>query len=385
MAAVNVMARVLFHVQHLLGIGHQSRAAAITRAMTAAGLDVIYATGGFPDSTLDLGGATVAQLPPARARDATFKTILDETGRPIDDAWKTRRREALLAAYHTAKPDAVLVEGYPFARRRFRFELLPLLQAAKDDGAPVAVSVRDIVAQKSNPARALETVDIVHRFCTSVLVHGDAAFISFDATFPATADIADKIRYTGYVSPPFTPPLKVPPRDGVVVSVGGGAVGGPLIRCALAARPLTRLRDAPWRFLTGPNLPEPDRRALSASDGVSIERFNPDFHCLLSHAAVSISQAGYNTVMDVLATRTPAVLVPFSQEGETEQTIRAELLAHRSGFNFVPEPELTAERLATAVDEVVFDNATPAPIDAMNMNGASEAAKVMLHLASLKH
>ncbi|MBT5107327.1 MAG: glycosyl transferase [Rhodospirillaceae bacterium] len=378
------MARVLFHVQHLLGIGHQSRAAAITRAMTAAGLDVIYATGGFPDSTLDLGGASVVQLPPARARDATFKTVLDETGRPIDDAWETRRREALLAAYHTAKPDAVLVEGYPFARRRFRFELLPLLQATKDDGAPVAVSVRDIVAQKSSPARAQETVDIVQRFCTSVLVHGDAAFISFNATFPAAADIADKIRYTGYVSPPFTPPQKAPTRDGVVVSVGGGAVGGPLIRCALAARPLTRLRDAPWRFMTGPNLPEPDRRALSASDGVSIEQFSSDFRGLLSRAAVSISQAGYNTVMDVLITRTPAVLVPFSQEGEIEQTIRAELLTHQSGFKFVPEPELTAKRLALAVDEVVFDTAPTTSIHTMNMDGAAETAKIMLHLASLK-
>jgi predicted glycosyltransferase len=89
--------------------------------------------------------------------------------------------------------------------------------------------------------------------------------------------------------------------------------------------------------------------------------------------------------MDVLITRTPAVLVPFSQEGETEQTTRAEVLALLSGFNFVPEPELTVERLAGALDEVALDYPASTPFGPINMNGAVETAKVMLHLATLKH
>ena len=39
--------RIFFYVQHLLGIGHQARAAAITRAMCRQGLDVTYVSGGF--------------------------------------------------------------------------------------------------------------------------------------------------------------------------------------------------------------------------------------------------------------------------------------------------------------------------------------------------
>mgnify|MGYP003388675430 FL=1 len=140
------MARVLFYVQHLLGIGHQMRAAAITRAMTTIGLDVTYVTGGFTDTALDLGGVKIVQLPPVRAQDATFKTMLDEFGHPIDAAWENRRRDALLRAYSVTAPDVLLIEGYPFARRRFRFELLPLLQTAQESGVPVAVSVRDILA-----------------------------------------------------------------------------------------------------------------------------------------------------------------------------------------------------------------------------------------------
>jgi len=114
--------RVMFYVQHLLGIGHQMRAAAITRAMQRHGLDTVYVSGGFDDAALDLGGATIARLPPARAKDATFSVLLDENDRPVDTAWETRRRAALLNTFETVAPDVLLIEGFPFGRRRFRFE-----------------------------------------------------------------------------------------------------------------------------------------------------------------------------------------------------------------------------------------------------------------------
>jgi predicted glycosyltransferase len=43
--------KVLVYVQHLLGVGHVKRAAAITRAMVAAGLDVHVVLGGEPVPT----------------------------------------------------------------------------------------------------------------------------------------------------------------------------------------------------------------------------------------------------------------------------------------------------------------------------------------------
>jgi predicted glycosyltransferase len=40
--------RVLFYVQHLLGIGHLARASRIARALTQDGFDVTMVTGGMP-------------------------------------------------------------------------------------------------------------------------------------------------------------------------------------------------------------------------------------------------------------------------------------------------------------------------------------------------
>jgi predicted glycosyltransferase len=382
------VARILFHVQHLLGVGHQTRAAAIARALRAAGLNVTYVTGGFEDLTLDLGGADIVQLPPTRATDASFKCLVDEAGEPIDEAWENRRRAALLHTFQSVAPDAVLIEGYPFARRRFRFELQPLLQAAQTSGTPVAISVRDILVQKKNPARVRETVEIIKNYCAAVLVHGDPALIAFGATFPAAAEIADKITYTGYISSDPPAPSSNP-RDGVVVSVGGGAVGAALIHAAIAARPLTQFRDAPWRILTGPNFPDSERAKLSPIPGITIETFNAGFRAILSRSALSISQTGYNTVMDLLATQTPAVLAPFSQGDETEQSVRAALLAKNAGFSVVPEADLTSEILARAIDEMMEThrpNDVFPPIEtplAVNMNGAAQTARCMANLAAL--
>src|SRR4029077_3403375 len=95
----------------------------------------------------------LVQLPSGRARDARSE-LIDEAGRPLGDALREARREALLAAFAAAQPDAVIIGGFPFARRAFRFELDPLIAAAHA-AAPrprLICSVRDIVVMRDDPA-----------------------------------------------------------------------------------------------------------------------------------------------------------------------------------------------------------------------------------------
>ena len=76
--------KVMMHVQHLLGIGHQTRAAAMARAMQRNSIDVVYVSGGLPVPGLDLGAARLVQLPGARTGDATFTHLVDDRGRVVD-------------------------------------------------------------------------------------------------------------------------------------------------------------------------------------------------------------------------------------------------------------------------------------------------------------
>src|SRR5690348_5652972 len=113
--------KVFCYVQHLLGIGHLKRVATIAQALRGAGAEVVLASGGMPAN----GVAVDVQLPPARAADLTFKTLLGEDGRPIDDEWKRRRAGALLDAWRDSRAGVLVIELFPFGRRQLRFELLP--------------------------------------------------------------------------------------------------------------------------------------------------------------------------------------------------------------------------------------------------------------------
>lgn len=374
--------KALVWVQHLLGIGHVRRAALITRALSAAGLDVTVASGGFPVAGVDYGNARVVRLPPARSADKSFKRLVGEGGLPLDDAWRERRRAALLDLADIVDPDILLLETYPFGRRQFRFELLPLLERPRRPRV-VAASVRDILVAKDNPAREIEMADVARRHLDLVLVHGDPAVVPFEATFPQAHRIADLIRYTGYVAPARAPAK--PDGDGageVIVSVGGGAVGLPLLRTALAARPLTPLAASRWRLLAGPDIGQADFQDLrdGAPDGVTVERARPDFPELLSRCALSVSQAGYNTLMDLMQARCRAVVVPFAAGNETEQTDRARLFERRGLLHVVPEDGLTPECLAEAVGRAL---AAPPPADfAPDVDGAAKTARLLVEAAS---
>jgi predicted glycosyltransferase len=373
------MPRALFHVQHLLGIGHLQRSWRVAEALVDAGVAVTLVHGG--PAVPELGrirAIDVVQLPPIRARDATF-ALIDEAGQPIDDVLRAARREALLAALSATQPDAVIIEGFPFARRAFRFELDPLIAAARESGARIVSSVRDIPTVRADPARLADIVARVRNDFDAVLVHGDKDFIPFDVAFPAAAQIADRLHYTGYVTTPETLTFDDPPAGEVVVSVGGGAAGRTLVVAAIEARRQGCLAHRSWRILTGSSLSDGEFDAMrrSAPANTAIERFRRDFAALLHNCHLSVSQAGYNTVLDILAARARVVLVPFAAERETEQTIRAEHLAACGAAILVRESELSPATLAAAIERAAASDPVTVAIDT---DGARRSATLIAGL-----
>lgn len=351
--------KLLFHVQHMLGIGHRVRAERIARACVDIGFDVTLMEGGVAGQVPDDDPPerlTRVQLPPAKTADAAFSGVVDaETGQPIDDAWRDRRKAATLSTLQAVQPDVLLVEGFPFARRAFRFELVPLVREARAMGAKTAVSIRDILVERPDRLKTAQIASLARASFDRVLVHGDPGFAQLADSFSAAAVLADHLSYTGIVSPE-KPPHGLGNLGEVVVSAGGGATGGDLIKTALAAKEISRHGDRPWRILIGPNLPAEDIPAPdTVPPGCIVEPSRPDFTALLVDAAASVSQAGYNTVADLAVTGCPAVLIPFEGPNgrETEQPTRARLMQAAGRAVTIPEPDLTPARLADAVDRAI--------------------------------
>jgi predicted glycosyltransferase len=208
-----------------------------------------------------------------------------------------------------------------------------------------------------------------------VMVHGDPRLIPFGATFAGADRLAGRLIYTGYIAGPVGRRRDGGPGEGeVIVSVGGGATGAPLLSAALHARAKARAAGGlTWRLLVGHDL---DHRDLAhPPDGVIVEAARPDFADLLANSAVSVSQAGYNTAVDVLAAGARAVMVPFARGGETEQQDRAMRLADLGVAIMLEENGLTAESLAEAVDAAL---ALPARRPhAFDLDGAAKSAALL--------
>ncbi len=372
--------RVFFYVQHLLGIGHLSRASRIARAMVDRGMEVTLVTGGMPVPGFPGPGIPNVALPPVAVGDVSFSGLVDGQGQPADAVYMAKRQAMLLQAFHDARPDVVMLEAFPFGRKQVRVELMALIAAieATTPRPALVASLRDILQRRSKPSRDAETVELVQRHFDMVLVHGDPAFAALGDSFPYADQIADKVVYSGLVVPP--PPPPAPERFDILLSAGGGAVGAGLVRAGIDAAAL--MPDiARWLVICGPNLPqsEVDDANARKSPNVTLTRFRPDLTSLMAGAALSVSQAGYNTVGDILQAGCRAVLVPFTGQGETEQADRAERLARLGRVTVVSDAGLTGEVLAAGI-RTALTGPDPAQVP-IAVDGAARSATILHDLA----
>jgi predicted glycosyltransferase len=368
--------RVFFYVQHLLGIGHIARASRIANALQEDGFDVTVVTGGLPVAGFPAPGLKTVALPSVVASNAGFSGLADENGVAVDEAFLQQRRDLLLGAFRDAKPDVVIIEAFPFGRRQMRFELLPLIEAIEtsEPRPKLLSSVRDILQENRKPGRDAETAALVQAHFDRVLVHGDPDFIMLEDTFPLTSEISDKIVYTGIVAPPE--PAAPSEVYDIIASAGGGAVGMDLLMAAAEAAKILPA-ELRWLLISGPNLPEPDFAVLTEAvpPNVQLVRFRKDFPSLLRSARVSLSQAGYNTVGDLLRTNCRPILIPFVAGGETEQTVRADRLAKLGLADLLPEVGLTGDLVAIAVSTALTATANAAA--SLDLDGARKTAGII--------
>jgi predicted glycosyltransferase len=377
-----VTADIVIYVQNLLGVGHLARVASIAETVADLGGSVAILCGGVRPAGYAPRGVQYIQLEPCQADDASCKSIRDTRGNLIDDAFLERRSAQLKDILLRLQPKVFVTEMFPFGRWRFRQELLPVLDWLRGWEAPprLAISVRDVINQGSvTGERSQQVAALIRAKYDHVLVHGDPFFLPLEATWPPATELADKLIYTGYVMPSRqfsqqqVPALPVD-RDFVLVSAGGGLYGASLYRAALTARPLSqRFNQHHWIIVAGPYCPAHVLAELqtAAPAGVTILPQHPHLGTLFPLAAASISQAGCNTVLELLNTRTPAVVVPFDEGKESEQTDRARLLAEKGVFTLLPAANLTPATLADALDNTRPPTDLP---DEIHTHGAEVSA-----------
>lgn len=356
--------KVLFYCQHILGMGHFIRSMEIVRGLK--NFDVYFLNGGEILNGFELPPSVeVVNLPPIRS-DSEFQDIQVVDSDKGLAYIKEARKNLILRKFAQVLPDLLVIELFPFGRKKFSFELIPLLERVRSilPSTKVVCSLRDILVSKQDQARYEERVcDLVNRYFDLLLIHSDPRLQRLEETFSRVQDIRCEVRYTGFVaqrpqkdSMAFTDDA-FPSSTGeplILVSIGGGRVGYELVECAIkASSTLEKVEPHRMLIFCGPYMPAEQFMQLQARSekrpNISLRQYTNQFLAYMEKADLSISMAGYNTCMNILMTGVKALVLPFTGENDDEQTIRTRKLERLGVVTMIHPEELHPDSLANKI------------------------------------
>ncbi len=351
--------RILYYCQSLVGIGHLSASLRIARELLPA-FDIDFIQGGLDmPNGIEHPGWRHLKLPTLLHDDVGGGLVDPAGGAAVESMWQARAEA--INAFLQPPYRAIVVEFFPFGRRRFRGEIFALFDAVRAASGPVPIfcNVREVLVPVDARTEQ-KIVAIVRQHIHTVFVRGDPAVVALGDTFGPIAEIADKVVYTGYCAPPL--PTEFPPRGNtIVVSRGGGEIGAELLPAVVRAAPL--IPDCQFVIAAGARTPAPFLAALNAlvaSDNVKIVPFLADFQQRLLRAALSINLGGDNTLVEVIGARTPCLAYPY--QGDAEQGIRIGRFAAAGYVHALAPADLDPPVLAARIRAVLATPHQPKPI-----------------------
>lgn len=386
---MNLKPTLFFYCQHSLGMGHLVRALTLAEAL-AEQFSVVFLNGGrFPEHTIPPVGIDLINLPPLGMQEDN-QLYSQDRQYSLAEA-QVLRQQMILANYQRLQPQVILIELFPFGRKKFAGELLPLLKAAKRDAQNqplVLCSLRDIMvnARKDQIRHDNRARWLVDRYFDGILIHSDPTIAHLNESFKPSRELKALVHYTGFVLPRGESLVPAIRQRQLLVSAGGGMVGAPLFQAAINAQPiLWDTLKLPMTLVAGPFLPEADWLKLQAQatncQGLTLLRYVPNMVYLLASHSVSVSQCGYNTVMDILKSGIAALVVPFAQGQEDEQSNRAERLSQLGLLRRVDIVDLDVARFVAEVERLLHFKPNVASID---LNGTSKSVAIVQHCLAAK-
>ncbi len=299
-------------------------------------------------------------LPPAPARGA-FKNVIF-------------LREAIARATALAfSPHLVVVDHAPAGLFRELAAALETLHATTPRPRLVLL-MRDITfgpTQTRDLWRKEGVYDLLDRVYDRILVYGQREIFDPIAEYELSPTVAVKTAFCGYLRPPaparpeaeVRAELGADDRPLAVVTVGGGADGGPLLRTYLRAVNEPGTAEMASFVVTGPLLDAAERAELSALAAglphVRLVPFVAGLESYLRAADVVVTMGGYNAVCEAVAAGKRAIVVPRTP-GPEEQLIRAERFARRGLVTLMHPDQLTPERLRLAIRAELARGTSPA-------------------------
>ena len=379
--------RIIFYCQYSWGMGHLVRSLEFARALSDH--DVTLIVGG-QKVEMDLPNHVRLMRLPVLYMDENFTRLIPGTPGQSVDQIRQKRKKTMYSLMQELQPHLFIVELYPFGRSMFDFELEPLLADIRKGrlGQVRSVcSLRDILVEKKDPTAYEERViRRLNRHFDALLIHSDPEILRLEETFSRVADINIPVVYTGFITQQTNAAngrrlrrelALSSAQKFIVASAGGGRSGYRLLTSVIDACELLRDR-LPIRLevFTGPFMEDEEFKNLTAriSAGFRIRRYTKRFLDYLYAADLSVSLAGYNTCMNLLVTRVPALVYPYSRQ--QEQPLRADRIKNLLPMKILSSADIQPTPLSDHMEQSLYH---PEIMDApsVDFEGAANAARFL--------
>ena len=338
---------VLLYCEVNRGLGHWVRTAAIARGFSKRFRTVLVCTGDLRDDI---------EIPP----DIELVRFQRGAHYPCPDR-KSGWGADLIEILERVRPDAILIEYFPFGRTQSAVYIVPFLRAARTmKPSPLILSsIRDIqeqclVEQEKFDRRVVQTVN---RLMDGVLVHSDPQLIQLQETFALASELQKPVLHTGFVTakaPVTSGEDNTRTEDTCLISVGGGGGGESVlrvsVRCAkLGLFPSDMTVHIAAGSLTSEGVWQELIQEAAGLPRLKLTRWITNMQSEIRKARVSVSRCGYNTALDLITTGARALVIPFVETEEDEQTYRARKMETLGLVRVLEENRLTPETLAAEV------------------------------------
>lgn len=384
--------RLALYSHDAQGLGHIRRNLAIAGALAAGGgCDVLLISGA--------GEAGVFALPPG-----VELLTLPALHKSSAGAYRSRslalplaalirlRSQTIRAALEEFCPDVLIVDKLPLG---IEGELEPALQLLDDCGATrLVLGLRDVLDDAVTVRREWASSGAeraMRELYDAIWVYGDRSMYDPIVEYGLDAEIAAKVRFTGYLGrDPGAArddrarghAIALPPGDFALCLVGGGQDGFALAS-AFARAPLPA--EMCGVVVCGPYMPADDRERLDRLAGhrgdLRVLSFLVDPGALLRDARRVVCMGGYNTLCELLHLGRTALVVPRVRP-RLEQRIRAERLASRGVVDILLPDALTPAALGGWLAQRLERRAHPS--EAVDLDGLRRLPALLadLHAAT---
>ena len=369
--------RVALYSHDAKGLGHLRRNLALAHHLARAlpgltGHDVtgLVITGLAPGQDYRLpDGFDWLVLPGVKKSGGTY---LPQRLRITREDLSLIRGALLSGVLSTFAPDLLIIDRHPYGVHQELREPLTHLRRAHP-AARVVLGLREVLDTPATVQREwdeLGDTDTLRRLIDEVWVYGDAAVHDLSATGEAPTALEERMRYTGYLAhgrdiaetrdgseaSTALAGNALDPEPFILTTAGGGSDGITLLRAAAKARVPDGYRHV---VVTGPQLDAAlfHQVAQAAGPRTVVRRSWPGMSRHIQQAAAVISMAGYNTVSEILASDTPALLVP-RETPRLEQFIRATALKEAGAVDLLRVTDLSAAALENRLTELLRDQDT---------------------------